>query len=80
MHFDPHVVDHANDVFHLLGIDDVAGKMVIHFGKSEITLHLALGNEFLELVLLLFWSHRRTRDCGIEAKNMELNIIENGIR
>ena len=49
MHLDTHVVDHADDVFDLFGIDDVIGQMVIHFGIGQVSLFLALDDEHLDV-------------------------------
>ena len=46
MDLDPHVVDHADNVFDLLRFDDSVGQMVIHLGVSQKTLFLAFRDEF----------------------------------
>jgi len=45
VHRDPHIVDHIDDVFDLLRIDNVIRQMIIHLGIGEETLLLTLGNE-----------------------------------
>ena len=50
---DAHLGDHPDDVFDLIRIRDIAREMVIHLGVGEVPLLLALGDEFLELGLLL---------------------------
>ena len=41
MYQDAHVVDHANDVFDLLGINNIFRQVVVDFGIGEETLLLA---------------------------------------
>jgi len=53
VHLDAHVVDHGDDVFQLLGIDDVVRQVVVHFGIRQEPLLLPLGDELLDLGLLL---------------------------
>ena len=57
MDLDAHAVNQADDVLHLVGVINIAWQMVVHFRKSEETLHFALGDEFSELKLLLFLVH-----------------------
>ena len=45
MDLDTHIIDHADDFFHLLGIDDVTWQMIVYLRVGEVTLHLAFGNE-----------------------------------
>ncbi len=53
VHLDAHVVDHADDVFDLFGIDDVVGQVVIDLGIGQVALFLALGDEHLDIGGLL---------------------------
>ena len=70
---DSHIVDHADDVFDLVGIADVVGQVVVDLGVGQESLLLALGDQFLEARLVLFGfgsSHitscggRGLRECG----------------
>ena len=45
MDLDAHVVDHADNVFDLLGLDDAVRQVVVDFGVGQKALLLALGNE-----------------------------------
>ena len=51
VHRDAHIVDHVDDVFDLLGIDDLARQMVVDLAVREVTLLLAFGDEQLQLRL-----------------------------
>jgi len=42
MHSDAHVAEHANDVLDLLGVHQIIRKMIVDFGKSQITLFFFL--------------------------------------
>ncbi len=53
MHRNAHVVDHVDNVFDLLGIDDVIRQVIIDFGVGQEALFLAARNEFLQLLSLL---------------------------
>ena len=52
-HGDAHVVDHLNDVFHLIGVGNGLRQVVIHFGVGQVTLFLAERDQLLQLGLLL---------------------------
>gem|GEM_PF-5411089 len=54
----PHVVDHADDVFDLLGLDDIVGQMIVDLRIGEVSLLFAAGNEFANLGLLILACHR----------------------
>ena len=41
MHRDTHIVDHVDDVFDLLRIDDVIRQVIIDLGVGQVTLFLA---------------------------------------
>ena len=64
MDIDAHAVDHADDVFDLLGIDDVVGQVVIDLGIGQVALLQALADELLDVGLLGWtfvghvWRHR----------------------
>lgn len=45
MDIDAHAVDHADDVFDLLRVDEVVGQMVIDFGVGQIALFQALADQ-----------------------------------
>ena len=49
VHRDAHIVDHVDDVFDLLRIDDLARQMIVDLTVREVTLLLAFGDEQLEL-------------------------------
>jgi hypothetical protein len=53
VHRDAHVVNHVDNVFDLLGIDDVIRQVIIDFGVGQEALFLAARNEFLQLLSLL---------------------------
>ncbi len=53
VHGDAHIVNHVNDVFDLLRIDDVVGQVIVDFGVGQVALFLAARNQFLELLRLL---------------------------
>ncbi len=48
-----HVIDHVDDVFDLLRIDDLARQVVVDFGIGEVTLFLAARDQQLQLRLAL---------------------------
>ena len=48
MDLDPHVVDHADDVFDLFRLDDAVGQVIVHLGIGQEALFLAFGNQFFE--------------------------------
>ena len=50
---DPHVVDHADDVFHLLRIGNIFRQVVVDLGVSQVTLLTATGDQLFETGLLL---------------------------
>src|SRR5690606_30717162 len=50
---DAHVVDHLDDVFHLIGIGDVLRQVVVHLRIGQVTLFTTFGDKFLETGLLL---------------------------
>ncbi len=50
---DAHVVDHVDDVFDLLRIDDVVREVIVDFAIGQVTLLLAAGDQQLDLGLLL---------------------------
>ncbi len=50
---DPHVVDHADDVFDLIRIGDVVGQVIVDLGVSQESLLLTLGNQLFQTGLLL---------------------------
>ncbi len=45
---DTHVVDHADDVFHLIGIGNILGKMVVDLGIGQVALFLATRDQLLQ--------------------------------
>ena len=53
VHRDAHVVDHVDDVFDLLGIDDFARQVIVHLRVREVALLLAPGDQQLQLRLAL---------------------------
>jgi hypothetical protein len=60
MHRDAHVVNHVDDVFDLLGIDDPAREVIVDFCVGEVALLLAAGDQVLELLGLLVPANHRT--------------------
>ena len=51
VHRDAHIVDHVDDVFDLLRIDDLARQVVVDLAVREVTLLLAFRDEQLQLRL-----------------------------
>ena len=65
VHHDAHVVDHADDVFHLIGIDQVFRQMVVDVGQGQVALIHALGDEFLDFRFDIAWGgHMRSSGQG----------------
>jgi len=52
VHRDPHVVDHRDDVFDLLGLDQAVGQVVVDLGVGKEALLLAAGDQLTNLRLL----------------------------
>jgi len=42
MHRNAHVIEHGDDVFDLLGIDEIVGQMVVDLGEGQVTLFFTL--------------------------------------
>ena len=57
---DAHIVDHADDVFHLFGISDILGQVIVDLGIGQVTLFLAARDQLLETRLLLRITSHRT--------------------
>ena len=59
VHLDAHAVDHADDVFDLLRIDDVVGQVIVDFGVGQVALFQALADQQLDVGLggLTFVGH-----------------------
>ncbi len=53
---DAHVVDHANDVFHLFRIGNILRQVVVNLGVSQVTLLTATLDQLFEAGLLLRFS------------------------
>src|SRR5690606_40000006 len=51
MHLDAHAVDHADDVFDLLRIDEIVRQVVVDLGVGQVTLLEPLGNQELDVGL-----------------------------
>ena len=45
VHRNTHVIDHVDDIFDLLGIDNLARQVVVHLGVGEVSLLLAAGHQ-----------------------------------
>ena len=69
---DPHVVDHVDDVFDLIGIDDIVGQVVVYFGVGQVALFFAFGDQELELGLLLLIHSDDPRSGGYRGQNSPL--------
>ena len=54
MHRNAHVIDHVDNIFDLLGIDDVIRQVIVDLGIGQETLLLTLGDELFQLGLLIF--------------------------
>ena len=52
VHLDAHAVDHADDVFDLLRIDDVVGQVIVDLGVGQVALLQALADQLLDFGLL----------------------------
>ena len=50
---DPHVVDHADDVFDLIRVGDVVRQVIVDLGVGQESLLLTLGNQLFQTGLLL---------------------------
>ena len=48
VHLDAHVVDHADDVFDLLRIDDVVGQVIVDLGVGQVAVLLAERDQVLQ--------------------------------
>ncbi len=48
-HADAHVVDHLDDVFHLIRVGDGLGQVVVHLGIGQVALFLAQRDQLLQL-------------------------------
>ena len=48
-YLDPHVIDHADDVFDLLRLHDAIGQVIIDLSIGKETLFLSLCDQLLEL-------------------------------
>ena len=57
MHLYTHVVDHADDVFDLLRIDDVIRQMIVDLGIGQESLLLTFCDQQFELRLLVLVHH-----------------------
>ena len=53
VHRDAHVVDRVDDLFDLLGVDDLRGQVVVHLRVGEVALLLAKRDQLLQLRLAL---------------------------
>ena len=42
---DTHVIDHLNNVFYLIRVNDILWQMIVYFSVSQITLLFTFGNE-----------------------------------
>ena len=60
VHRDAHVVDGVDDVFDLLGIDDLGGQVIVHLRVGEVALFLAARDQQLQLRLAIL-RHDRER-------------------
>ena len=72
VHLDAHAVDHADDVFDLLRVDHVVGKVIVDFGERQVPLFQALADQLLDVGLwnLAFVGHvasHRVRGLGNPA-------------
>ena len=61
VHRDAHVVDHVDDVFDLLRIDDLRRQVIVHLRVGQVALFLAARDQQLELRLALFGQHVAAR-------------------
>src|SRR5690606_31276726 len=57
-HRDAHVVDHLDDVFHLVGVGNRIRQVVVHLGVGQVALFLAKGDQQFQLRLLLLFLGR----------------------
>jgi len=45
VHRNPHIIDHINDVFDLLRINDIIGQVVVNLGVGQETLLFTLDDQ-----------------------------------
>ena len=64
VHLDPHVVDHVDHRFDLIGVVHTLGEVVVDVPVSQEALFLALDNELLELQPLGFLIHEKYRNLS----------------
>ena len=57
---DPHVVDHADDVFHLFRIGNILRQVVVDLRVSQVSLLTASGDQLFQTRLLLRFSGHNT--------------------
>ncbi|MCY1352729.1 hypothetical protein D9M69_390440 [compost metagenome] len=57
---DPHVVDHADNVFYLFRIGDILRKVVVDFRVSQVSLLTTTADQFFQTRLLLRFSGHNT--------------------
>ena len=55
----------GNDVFNLLGVDDVVGQVIIDLGIGQVALLLTAGNQVFQLSCLLVAAGR----CALIGQN-----------
>src|SRR5690606_35996231 len=73
---DPHVVDHADDVFHLFRIGNILRQVVIDLRVSQVTLLTTAADQFFEARLLLrFSGHNTLSTEGLGGQKNKPRII-----
>ena len=65
VHRDAHVVDHVDDVFDLLRIDDLGRQVIVDLGVGQEALFLAARDQQLQLRLAIFGRARRQRELEL---------------
>ncbi len=73
-HRDAHVVDHADNVFHLLRIGDILGQVIVDLRIGQIALFATTRDELFETGLLLrFSGHNNPCGClGVQKSKLRI--------
>ncbi len=77
VHRDAHVVDGVDDVFDLLGIDDLGGQVIVHLRVGEVALLLAARDQQLQLRLAVL-GHRRYAPLDAERALVGVELAAAG--
>jgi hypothetical protein len=78
VHLDTHAIDHADDVFDLIRIDEIVGQVIVDLGIGQVALLETFADELLDLGFLLLSGIRRRRGqsrCHVYAAESRPSII-----